>query len=101
VLFRLSKHRIHDPSITAVVLAKTNLVNKGLAVNNAPDLSNPDSPDEISIIAYNPSNQAITIQHGEQLAQLMFIPSLRQGIYSAASQLKTLSLHPTKIEWPR
>ena len=92
--------RIHDPSIAAVVLAKTNLINKGLTVNNAPGLSNPDYPDEISIITYNPSNQAITIQHGEQIAQLMFIPALRQVQYSAASQLKTLSLHPTKIEWP-
>ena len=74
--------RIHDPSIAAVVLAKTNLVNKGLTVNNAPGLSDPGYPNEISIIAYNSSNQAITIQHGEQIAQLMFIPALRQVQYS-------------------
>jgi len=68
-----------------VVLAKTSLVNKGLTVNNASGLSNPDYPDEISIIAYNSSDQAITIQHDEQIAQLMFIPVLRQVQYSAAN----------------
>ena len=67
---------IEPPSdVATLVLARSGLATKkGLAPINEPGLVDSDYRGEIIVALHNHSNEAQTIEAGERIAQLMFVP---------------------------
>ena len=70
-----------DPHLAALVLPRSGLGHRaGLVMGNGVGLIDADYIDEIRISALNrnpPGGAAITIQPGDRIAQLMFVPVVR------------------------
>ncbi|SEI03314.1 dUTP diphosphatase [Paracoccus alkenifer] len=70
-----------DAHLAALVLPRSGLGHrKGLVLGNAVGLIDADFTDQLLISAWNrnpPGGPSITIQPGERIAQLMFVPVLR------------------------
>ncbi|EIJ43880.1 deoxyuridine 5'-triphosphate nucleotidohydrolase Dut [Beggiatoa alba B18LD] len=66
---------IHDKDLAAVLLPRSGLGTKyGIVLANLVGLCDSDYQGEIQIAVWNRSQQAFTIQPGERLCQLVFVP---------------------------
>lgn len=72
---------MNNPHIAAVVLPRSGLGHKkGLVLGNLVGLIDPDYTGQIMISVWNrrePGSEAVLIQPGERIAQMMFVPVLR------------------------
>lgn len=66
---------IHTPNIAAVLLPRSGLgVNHGIVLANLVGLIDSDYRKEIKIAVWNRSNKSFTINPGERLCQMVFVP---------------------------
>ena len=66
---------IHDPNLAAVLLPRSGLgVNHGIVLANLVGLIDSDYRKEIKIAVWNRSNQPFTINPGERICQMVFVP---------------------------
>jgi len=69
---------LHDPNLTAVLLPRSGLgLHHGIVLGNLVGLIDSDYRKEIQIAVWNRSNKAFTIQQGERLCQMLFVPILQ------------------------
>lgn len=69
---------IGDPSICAVVLPRSGLGHKhGVVLGNGTGLIDADYQGPLMISCWNRSGEAFTIQPGDRIAQLVFMPVVR------------------------
>lgn len=67
-------------NVALLVLPRSGHSYKGLRIANAPGLVDSDYIDEIGILAYNSTHEAITIHPTKALAQFMFIPVIKPEV---------------------
>ncbi|MGK2888728.1 MAG: dUTP diphosphatase [Candidatus Malihini olakiniferum] len=66
---------IADPSLAAVILPRSGLGHKhGVVLGNLVGLIDSDYQGQLMISVWNRSQQAFTIEPGERLAQMVFVP---------------------------
>ena len=66
---------IADPSLAAVLLPRSGLGHKkGIVLGNLVGLIDSDYQGQIFVSCWNRSNESFTVQIGERIAQLVFIP---------------------------
>jgi len=69
---------IEDPELAAVILPRSGLGHKhGIVLGNLVGLIDSDYQGEVFISCWNRSGAAFTIQPGDRVAQLMFVPVVR------------------------
>jgi dUTP pyrophosphatase len=69
---------INDPSLAAVILPRSGLGHKhGLVLGNLVGLIDSDYQGPLMISCWNRSDTAYTIQPGDRIAQLVFLPIIR------------------------
>jgi dUTP pyrophosphatase len=69
---------INDPNIAAIILPRSGLGHKqGIVLGNLIGLIDSDYQGELKISCWNRSAQPFTIQPGDRIAQLMFVPVLQ------------------------
>lgn len=69
---------IDDPSLAAVLLPRSGLGHKnGIVLGNLVGLIDSDYQGQIFVSCWNRSDSAFTIQVGERLAQMVFVPILQ------------------------
>lgn len=66
--------------IALLVMPRSGHSYKGLRIANAPGLVDSDYTDEIGILAYNSTGEAITINPQKALAQFMFVPVIKPEV---------------------
>lgn len=67
-----------DPSLAAVILPRSGLGHKhGIVLGNLVGLIDSDYQGQVFVSCWNRSQQAFTIEPGERLAQLVFLPVVR------------------------
>ena len=73
-----------DPGIAAMILPRSGLGHRrGLVLGNAVGLIDADYTAEIMISVWNrsaPGAEAVTIQPGDRIAQMLFVPVLRPAV---------------------
>lgn len=73
--------------IAALIFARSGLSNKhGIALANGVGVVDSDYRGEIIVSAVNLSSEPYTVQNGERIAQLVFVPSIR-GDFSVTDEL--------------
>jgi dUTP pyrophosphatase len=66
---------IADPSLAAVLLPRSGLGHKkGIVLGNLVGLIDSDYQGQVFVSCWNRSNESFTVQIGERIAQLVFIP---------------------------
>ncbi len=66
---------IADPSLAAVILPRSGLGHKhGVVLGNLVGLIDSDYQGQLMVSVWNRSQQAFTIEPGERLAQMVFVP---------------------------
>lgn len=66
---------IADPSLAAVILPRSGLGHKqGVVLGNLVGLIDSDYQGQLRVSVWNRSQQAFTIEPGERLAQMVFVP---------------------------
>jgi len=66
---------IGDPGLAAVLLPRSGLGHKhGLVLGNLTGLIDSDYQGQVYISCWNRSNRAYTVQPGERIAQMVFVP---------------------------
>ncbi len=66
---------IGDPSLAATILPRSGLGHKhGIVLGNLVGLIDSDYQGQLFVSTWNRGNQAFTLQPGERLAQLVFLP---------------------------
>ncbi|WP_291970642.1 dUTP diphosphatase [Candidatus Symbiopectobacterium sp.] len=66
---------IDDPSLAAVILPRSGLGHKhGVVLGNLVGLIDSDYQGQLMVSVWNRSQQAFTIEPGERLAQMVFVP---------------------------
>jgi dUTP pyrophosphatase len=69
---------IRDPQIAAVLLPRSGLgTNHGIVLGNLVGLIDSDYRKEVKIAIWNRSQQPFTIQPGERICQMVFIPIIQ------------------------
>jgi dUTP pyrophosphatase len=69
---------IGDPSLAAVLLPRSGLGHKhGIVLGNLVGLIDADYQGQVFVSCWNRSRQSFTIQPGERIAQMVFIPIVR------------------------
>lgn len=69
---------IEDPELAAVILPRSGLGHKhGIVLGNLVGLIDSDYQGEVFISCWNRGGDAYTIQPGDRVAQLMFVPVVR------------------------
>jgi dUTP pyrophosphatase len=69
---------IADPAMAAVILPRSGLGHKnGIVLGNLVGLIDADYQGELKVSCWNRSQQAFTIQPGDRIAQLVFLPIVR------------------------
>lgn len=69
---------INDPSLTAVILPRSGLGHKnGIVLGNLVGLIDADYQGPLMISCWNRGQQAYTIEPGDRIAQLVFLPIVR------------------------
>ena len=69
---------INDPQYAAIILPRSGLGHKhGIVLGNLVGLIDSDYQGEVMISCWNRGADAFTIQPGERIAQLMFVPVLQ------------------------
>lgn len=67
-----------DPNLAAVILPRSGLGHKhGIVLGNLVGLIDSDYQGQVFVSCWNRSQQAFTIEPGERLAQLVFLPVVR------------------------
>ncbi|RLV58962.1 dUTP diphosphatase [Parashewanella curva] len=66
---------VADPSLAAVILPRSGLGHKkGIVLGNLVGLIDSDYQGQLMVSCWNRSNEPFTLQIGERLAQLVFVP---------------------------
>lgn len=66
---------INDPSLAAVLLPRSGLGHKhGIVLGNLVGLIDSDYQGEVMVSCWNRGNSAFTIEIGERIAQMVFVP---------------------------
>lgn len=66
---------IHDPGLAAVLLPRSGLGSKhGIVLGNLVGLIDSDYHGEIKIAVWNRSDQSFTVEAGDRICQLVFVP---------------------------
>jgi dUTP pyrophosphatase len=82
---------IANPEMAAVVLPRSGLGHKhGLVLGNLVGLIDADYQGELKISCWNRGQEAYTVQPGERLAQLVFVPIVRAH-FSVVEEFQTSS----------
>ncbi len=69
---------IGDPSVAAVLLPRSGLGHKhGIVLGNLVGLIDADYQGQVLVSCWNRGSQSFTIQPGERIAQMVFIPIVR------------------------
>ncbi len=69
---------IADPTVAAIILPRSGLGHKqGVVLGNLIGLIDSDYQGELKISCWNRSTQPFTIQPGDRIAQLLFVPVLQ------------------------
>lgn len=69
---------IREPNVAAIILPRSGLGHKhGIVLGNLVGLIDSDYQGEIKISCWNRSKEAYTINSGERIAQLVFIPVIQ------------------------
>lgn len=69
---------IHNPNLAAMLLPRSGLgVNQGIVLANLVGLIDSDYRKEIKIAVWNRSKTAFTINPGERICQMVFVPILQ------------------------
>lgn len=69
---------IADPQLAAVILPRSGLGHKkGIVLGNLVGLIDPDYQGQLFISCWNRGHEAVTIQPGDRIAQLVFVPVVR------------------------
>jgi len=69
---------IEDPSLAAVLLPRSGLGHKhGIVLGNLVGLIDSDYQGQLFVSCWNRGQDAFTIQPGERIAQMMFVPVVR------------------------
>ncbi len=69
---------INDPALAAVLLPRSGLGHKhGIVLGNLVGLIDADYQGQVFVSCWNRSRQSFTIQPGERIAQMVFIPIVR------------------------
>ncbi len=80
---------IGDPSIAATILPRSGLGHKhGIVLGNLIGLIDSDYQGELMISCWNRSEQAFTIEPGERIAQLVFVPVI-QANFNLVTEFKS------------
>src|SRR5210317_2306902 len=71
---------ISDPSLAAVVLPRSGLGHKhGIVLGNLIGLIDSDYQGQLFVSCWNRGHSAFTIEPGERIAQMIFVPVVRAG----------------------
>ncbi|QQZ27658.1 dUTP diphosphatase [Thiothrix subterranea] len=74
---------IGDPTLAAVILPRSGLGHKhGIVLGNLVGLIDSDYQGQLFISCWNRSNDSFTIQPGERIAQLVFVPVVQVALQS-------------------
>ncbi len=69
---------LHDPGLAALILPRSGLGSRhGIVLGNLVGLVDSDYQGEIKIAVWNRSNTAFTIQPGERICQMIFVPVIQ------------------------
>lgn len=80
---------IGDPSIAATILPRSGLGHKhGIVLGNLIGLIDSDYQGELMISCWNRSEQPFTIEPGERIAQLVFVPVI-QASFNLVTEFKS------------
>ncbi len=80
---------IGDPSIAATILPRSGLGHKqGIVLGNLVGLIDSDYQGELMISCWNRSEQPFTIEPGERIAQLVFVPVI-QASFNIVTEFKS------------
>lgn len=72
---------IGDPGLAAVILPRSGLGHKhGIVLGNLVGLIDSDYQGELMVSCWNRSQNAFTVEPGERIAQLVFIPVVRAAL---------------------
>ncbi|MDQ5770885.1 dUTP diphosphatase [Thiothrix subterranea] len=72
---------IGDPTLAAVILPRSGLGHKhGIVLGNLVGLIDSDYQGQLFISCWNRSNDSFTIQPGERIAQLVFVPVVQVAL---------------------
>jgi len=72
---------IKDPSIMAILVARSGLgVKKGIVIAQAAGIIDSDYHGEILAALWNRSQEAFTIQPGERICQMLFVPIIQADL---------------------
>ncbi|MFV8836226.1 dUTP diphosphatase [Aquisalimonas sp.] len=70
-----------DPTLAAVILPRSGLGHKhGIVLGNLVGLIDSDYQGEVFVSCWNRSRETYTVQPGERIAQLVFVPVVRPGL---------------------
>lgn len=76
---------INDPSLAAVILPRSGLGHKhGIVLGNLVGLIDSDYQGQLFVSCWNRGDSAFTIQIGERLAQMVFVPVLQVALEQVA-----------------
>jgi len=76
---------INDPSVAAVILPRSGLGHKhGIVLGNLVGLIDSDYQGQLFVSCWNRGDSAFTIQIGERLAQMVFVPVLQVALEQVA-----------------
>lgn len=76
---------IGDPTLAAVILPRSGLGHKhGIVLGNLVGLIDSDYQGQLFISCWNRSNDSFTIQPGERIAQLVFVPVVKVALQQVA-----------------
>ena len=76
---------INDPSLAAVILPRSGLGHKhGIVLGNLVGLIDSDYQGQLFVSCWNRGDSAFTIQVGERLAQMVFVPVLQVALEQVA-----------------
>jgi len=76
---------IDDPSVAAVILPRSGLGHKhGIVLGNLVGLIDSDYQGQLFVSCWNRGDSAFTIQIGERLAQMVFVPVLQVALEQVA-----------------
>lgn len=81
---------IEDPGLAAVLLPRSGLGHKhGVVLGNLVGLIDSDYQGQVFVSCWNRSKESFTIQPGERIAQMVFVPVVRAEFETVASFQKS------------
>ena len=65
--------------VMAMVCSRSGLASRGIVVNNAPGIVDADYKDEVKVILINQTDQPVSFNAGDKIAQLVFTKWVNAG----------------------